>query len=287
MPETARGIRIVIEIDTPIIGNVSVNAEQINVPVAGPIIDLLDVGINYPPASAAVPVQESTAGSGSGALCVRGSTGGHAGEAIFVALDLADPQHAPIPPTPFAITEEGGGWKGLLNGVSCGTIAYPISHMVAAWRVVGSNTPEGPVVIPFSTFASTSYDPGCAHAESLQPVGIPVAWPAYRLHATGFSKNLSKLNSDFNVKLCLKQSNAATLVWTGIDATKSDGQVKLVLHRLNSPHWELEYVLGDSQFVYSKSLAEWNAIGANVFADFRIVSGNEAPAHSIQVHPII
>lgn len=257
-----------IEIEAPLGCDVRVNNnDSITRPgrrlISGP-------GTTHPSAGTAF-AQVDSSSSTSGTICVRGTSDG-AGHDIYVALDSTTK-----PTSRFATSDSQGNWGGELGGVSCGPYSTPVAHALTVWRDFGGSSESE--TINFQAICA----PYTSCNQTQEPVGIPIAWPVFRVIATNFSGDKkSAFNGEHLVKLSQGLSNDSVLVWVSEASCSQSPQVTLTLHRLGTPRWELRFIQGDSSASYSKLQSNWNAIGANILN--RDCCCKESAA-TVEIHP--
>jgi hypothetical protein len=210
-------------------------------------------------------------------ICVKGNTA-TSSDIILVSLDDVN-----LPGSPFATTDPMGNWEGTIS-VSCGPSTAPVAHVLRVWfQDHVSGVVQGPDMINFQAFCAAYHE--CETPPSAKPVGIPVAWPTFRIVATGFQKDRAHFNGAHVLKLCSQQTSAQAVVWSQPQQSHDQVRVTLRLIRSESPYWQLEFAAGKDHVLYNKSAADWNAIGTNVLTQPSCGCGTASP--SVQVDPSV
>lgn len=270
MSQANQVIRISLNIEAPVGTVVDMADNQKN-----PSGRRLGSGVTHP-SSGVTPAKVSGSGATSGEICVKGNTA-TSSDKIFVSLNDIN-----FPSAPFATTDSGGNWQGTFGGVSCGPSTAPVAHVLRVWvQDHTSGVVQGPDAINFQAFCAPYHE--CETPSSAKPVGTPVAWPTFRIVATGFQKDRAHFNGEYVLKLCSKQTSSSSVVWSQSNQPEKGPRVTLRLIRSECPHWQLEFSAGKDQITYHKSAADWNAIGANVLTQPSCGCGTASP--SVQVHP--
>lgn len=264
-----------IEIEAPLGATVSIDnahkkdSDDCHGKADGKPLKTSGPGTSQPAAGTTFAMAAGSAAT-SGTICVRGNSGGENHD-IFVALDSTS-----MPSSKFATSDSQGNWAGELSGVACGPYSSPIPHFVKVWRVKNGGTPE-PEVINFQAVCAPYHN--CT--QSVGVVGIPIAWPTYRV-VVNCGGCASAFHGEHFIKLSRVLSNDAVLIWTNDVACSKTPQISLTLHRTGVPRWELKFAHGDAFASYSKMHSDWNAIGANILS--RDCCCQDA-AVTVEVHP--